>query len=216
MPLSPPLAIVMAIIGGYLLGSIPSGVLIGRWLRGIDIRDYGSGKSGATNAMRSLGAKGFIMTFVADAAKAMLAVVLGWQLLGGIFEPALAGSIPAIAAILGHNWSIFLRFSGGRGVASSFGAMLLLFWPGALVGLITAGVLIATTKYVSLGSILGTVVGLMVTLIGVFVQPSGPGLIIFGLVTAMLVIVQHRDNITRLLAGTERKIGQRADSSTMV
>ena len=214
MELSPYLTIAAAIVLGYVLGSIPSGVLIGRWLKGIDIRDYGSGRSGATNAMRSLGAKGFIMTFVADAAKAMAAVLLGRMLLGDIVDATLAGSIPAIAAILGHNWSMFLRFGGGRGVASSFGAMLLLFWPGALVGLLTAGLLIATTKYVSLGSILGTVVGLMATLVGVALQPSGPGLIVFGVVTAVLVIVQHRDNIARLLAGTERKIGQRAEPTT--
>ena len=211
--LNTPLSLVLAVVAGYLLGSIPSGLLIGRWLRGIDIREFGSGRTGATNALRSLGARGFILTFLADAAKAMAAVVLARYIVGDNGDPTLAGAIGGLAAIIGHNWSVFIGFSGGRGVASSFGAMLVLFWPGALVGLIAAALLIATTKYVSLGSIVGTIVGLIATVIAIVVQPSGPGLLIFAVVTAVLVIARHRDNIARLRAGTERKIGQRANAA---
>jgi glycerol-3-phosphate acyltransferase PlsY len=118
--------------------------------------------------------------------------------------------LAAIAAIVGHNWSVFIGFAGGRGVACSFGAMLLLYWPGALIGLIAGVLLIVATRYVSLGSIAGTLVGLVATLVmvgqGALPQPVA----LFAVATAVIVIVQHRGNIGRLLAGTERKIGQRA------
>ena len=136
------LAVVFAV--GYLFGSIPSGYLFGRWLAGVDLRQYGSGSTGATNTMRVLGARGFALTFVADALKA------------------------------------------------------------------AAAILIYLTRYVSLGSIAGTVIGLVVTLAAV-AQGLLPGaLAVFAVTTAVLVIAQHRGNIARLLAGTERKIGQGA------
>lgn len=192
---------------GYLLGAIPSGLLIGRWLGGIDIRRYGSGRTGATNAMRSLGARGFALTFVADAGKAVAAVLAARAIAGdtGLAAEALA----AVAAIVGHNWSLYIGFGGGRGVACSFGAMLMLFWPGALIGLLVCGALILVTRYVSLGSIAGTVVGLIAALVDVALG-APPALGLFALATAAIVIGSHHDNIARLLAGTERKMGQPA------
>jgi glycerol-3-phosphate acyltransferase PlsY len=205
--MSPSLVLLVSGAVGYLLGSIPSGLLIGRWLGGVDIRDYGSGRTGATNAMRSLGARGFALTFAADAGKAIVAVLIARAIAGDAAGPAVAESVAAVAAVAGHNWSLYIGFGGGRGVACSFGAMLMLFWPGALVGLVAAAGLILTTRYVSLGSIAGTVVGLIATLLEVVLGVLSPALAAFALVTAVLVIGSHRDNIQRLLAGTERKIG---------
>jgi len=208
--MSDALATAAVVVAGYLLGSIPSGYLLGRWLAGVDLRQYGSGSTGATNTMRVLGARGFALTFVADALKAAAAILLARALVGDALGPSVAECLAAIAAIVGHNWSVFIGFSGGRGVACSVGAMLLLYWPGALVGLIAAAILIYVTRYVSLGSIAGTVIGLVATLLAVGQGLRPPALGLFAVATAILVLVQHRGNIARLLAGTERKIGQRA------
>jgi glycerol-3-phosphate acyltransferase PlsY len=143
--------------------------------------------------------------------KAVLSVVIGRALIADALEPLVPEAIAALAAIVGHNWSVYIRFGGGRGIACAFGAMLVLFWPSALIGLVATAALIAATRYVSLGSITGTVVGLIAAMIAVALGAEPPGLAAFALVTAALVIVQHRDNIQRLLAGTERRIGQRAE-----
>ena len=208
--MTPPTAVVIAAVVGYLLGSIPSGLLIGRMLEGVDIRQTGSGRTGATNAMRSLGARGFVLTFAADAGKAIVAVLIARLLVADVLGVGAAEAVAAVAAIIGHNWSAYIGFGGGRGVACSFGSMLMLFWPGALAGLVTAGALIGLTRYVSLGSIVGTVVGLVVVVVAVTAGSEPPALAAFAVVTAVIVIGSHRDNLGRLLAGTERKIGQRA------
>lgn len=199
----------VAVLFGYLLGSIPSGLLIGRAMGGVDIRQIGSGRTGATNAMRSLGARGFALTFAADAGKAIATVLVARALVGDDAGPMVAESAAAVAAIVGHNWSVYIGFGGGRGMASGFGAMLALFWPSALVGLVVGVVLIALSKYVSLGSIGGTIVGLIVAAAAVVAGARPLALGAFAIATAFLVIWSHRDNIERLLAGTERRIGQR-------
>lgn len=205
------LQLAVAAVVAYLLGSIPSGLLIGRWLGGVDIRQYGSGRTGATNAMRSLGAKGFALTFAADAAKAAGAALIARALVGDQLGGAVPEAVAAFAAIVGHNWSIYIGFGGGRGVAASFGAMLMLYWPGAVVGLVACAILIAATRYVSLGSIVGTVVGLVAAVAAVLAGGQPTALALFAVATGALVIVQHRDNIARLLAGTERRLGQRPE-----
>jgi glycerol-3-phosphate acyltransferase PlsY len=199
-------ALIVATVAGYLLGAIPTGYLLGRWLAGVDLREHGSGSTGATNTMRVLGARGFAATLRLDVAKAASAILLARALGAGEIGECLA----AIAAIVGHNWSAFIGFSGGRGVACSIGAMLLLYWPGALIGIFAAAALIYATRYVSLGSIAGTILGLIATLVAVGQGALPQPVALFALATAAIVIVQHRGNIGRLLAGTERKIGQRA------
>jgi glycerol-3-phosphate acyltransferase PlsY len=199
-------ALIVATLAGYLLGAIPTGYLLGRWLAGVDLREHGSGSTGATNTMRVLGARGFAATLLLDVAKAASAILLARALGAGEIGECLA----AIAAIVGHNWSAFIGFSGGRGVACSIGAMLLLYWPGALIGIFAAAALIYATRYVSLGSIAGTILGLIATLVAVGQGALPQPVALFALATAAIVIVQHRGNIGRLLAGTERKIGQRA------
>src|SRR5262245_37292391 len=161
--------------------------------------------------MRSPGARGFALTVVADAGKAIVAILIARAIVGEAVDPLLAGSVAALAAIVGHNWSIYIGFGGGRGVATSFGAMLMLYWPGALVGLVAAAILIAATRYVSLGSLGGTVVGLAVAVAAVLTGAQPPVLAELAIAIAALVTWQHRDNIQRLLAGTERRLGQRTE-----
>lgn len=201
--------LVVATVAGYLLGAIPTGYLLARWFAGVDLRAQGSGSTGATNTLRVLGAKGFAAVFVLDAAKAAAAIGLA-----GALAPSELTSeticLAAIAAIIGHNWSVFIGFAGGRGVACSFGAMVILYLPGALIGLVVGVILIAATRYVSLGSIVGTLIGLVATLVAVSQGALPQPVALFAIATAAIVIVQHHGNIARLVAGTERKIGQRA------
>jgi glycerol-3-phosphate acyltransferase PlsY len=177
----------------------------------VDIREHGSGRTGATNAMRSLGARGFALTFAADAGKAAVAILVARWLAGDAWGTVIPGTLAGIAAIVGHNWSIYIRFKGGRGVACSFGSISMLFWPGAILGLLVFAILLKLTRYVSLGSLGGTLFGLFATLVGVVVGWVSPILAAFAIATAAIVIASHHDNIKRLLAGTERKIGQRAE-----
>jgi acyl phosphate:glycerol-3-phosphate acyltransferase len=207
-----PVAAVVVLLG-YLLGAVPFGLLIGRWTRGIDIREYGSHRTGATNALRTLGARAALAVLLLDLAKGVAAVLLARLAFEGEATEWVAAAA-GFAAIVGHNWSVFIRFTGGRGVATSTGALAALV---PLAALILAPVALGVMwrwRYVSLGSITGALVapvivaGLM--LAGLAELPH----LAFAAATGLLVTLAHSDNIARLRAGTERKIGQRATEST--
>lgn len=202
-------AVVLGCAIGYLIGAIPFGLIIGRMTRGIDIREFGSHRTGATNALRTLGARLAALVFILDVAKGVAAVVTARFLIpaDSVALHEWAAASAGISAIVGHIWSIFIRFTGGRGVATSTGALGALA-PWAL--LVMAPVVVFTIwrwRYVSLGSISGAlltpvVVGLMAVAhlasVQAFAYSVGAGL---------LVTASHADNIGRLRAGTERKIG---------
>jgi glycerol-3-phosphate acyltransferase PlsY len=187
----------------YLLGSIPFGYVVGR-LQGIDVTRYGSGRTGGTNVGRLLGWRGFLLTAVGDLSKAMLSVLLARLMLQNEWAAVAAG----LAAIIGHDWSLYLDGRGGRGVGSSF-AVLLLFSPlVALAGLIVFGLVILWKRYVSLGSLTGTAAALVGVVLAVAIGGQPAAYLGFALVAAPLIFFQHRDNIQRLLAGTERRVGE--------
>ena len=186
----------------YLFGSVPAGVLIAR-LYGVNIREVGSGNIGATNVLRALGWGPALVVFAFDMFKGGLAVLIaralgvdGW-LLGGV----------ALAAVLGHNFSVFLGFKGGKGVATSFGTVLFLDPQVALFGLIVALVVIALTRYVSAGSLTGTFAGLVYA---AFAGRPPWELAALALLVA-LVFWTHRENVVRLQRGRERRLGEKAD-----
>ena len=186
----------------YLFGSVPAGVLIAR-LYGVNIREVGSGNIGATNVLRALGWGPALVVFAFDMFKGGLAVLIaralgvdGW-LLGGV----------ALAAVLGHNFSVFLGFRGGKGVATSFGTVLFLDPGVALFGLIVALVVIALTRYVSAGSLTGTFAGLVYA---AFAGRPPWELAALALLVA-LVFWTHRENVVRLQQGRERRLGEKAD-----
>ncbi|HHO58435.1 glycerol-3-phosphate 1-O-acyltransferase PlsY [Oceanithermus desulfurans] len=186
----------------YLFGSVPAGVLIAR-LYGVNIREVGSGNIGATNVLRALGWGPALVVFAFDMFKGGLAVLIaralgvdGW-LLGGV----------ALAAVLGHNFSVFLGFKGGKGVATSFGTVLFLDPGVALFGLIVALVVIALTRYVSAGSLTGTFAGLVYA---AFAGRPPWELAALALLVA-LVFWTHRENVVRLQQGRERRLGEKAD-----
>jgi glycerol-3-phosphate acyltransferase PlsY len=201
----PLLVALLVILAAYLLGGVPWGLLLGRWLRGIDLREYGSGSTGATNAARTLGWRISATVFVLDLAKGAGAVVLARALTGDPLVEALAG----VAAIAGHCWSPYIRFSGGRGVATGIGGALAIApWTLLLmapIGLIT----IALTRYVSLASLIGTLAVPVGIIAGVALGWLPAAAIVYGVAGAAIIVAMHRGNIQRLLAGTERRLGER-------
>ena len=204
---------VVVAVASYLMGAIPSGWLAGKLMRGIDVRDYGSGATGTANVLRSLGLRLALLVLLADVLKAYVAVLATWY----IFEPyegvntahnlqAVAG----VAAIIGHDWPVYIGFRGGRGVAATYGAFAaMLFFPLTVPGLLAAAVAIVLAfRYMSLMSVttvpMGGAAFLGLALAGVVPYAFA----IFGGIASALVLFQHRENIQRLLTGTEPKIGQ--------
>lgn len=193
-------ASIVAIVLGYLLGSISFSILFALWLRKIDIRDHGSGNAGATNTLRVLGKGPALCVFLLDFAKGSTAVGIGyWLGDGNNWVPVLCG----LAAIAGHNWPVFFRFKGGKGIATTIGALAVWAIIPTLIAGITAILIIALTRYVSLGSLVLAV--LLPVLIAAFGNDSP---FIWGAsVVGVLAILRHRKNIVKLLNGTENKLG---------
>lgn len=197
--------IAQIIVIAYLLGSIPTGYLIVKKLKGIDIRKTGSGSTGATNVKRILGTKWFFTVMILDALKGALAVLIALKYYNFVVIEQLYGLTPVLAAlfvILGHSKSVFLKFTGGKSVATGVGTILALCWP---VGLIIAAIWGAVTyisKYVSLGSIIA--ISMAPFLMLIFDQSTY--YIWFAALGALYVIYMHRENIKRLKQGTESKV----------
>lgn len=188
----------VVIVVSYLLGSIPNGLIIGKLTKGVDIRQFGSKNIGATNAYRVLGAWPAFWVLLTDAAKGVAGVYIGLLLLSSPNGGLLGG----IAAIAGHNWSVFLRFKGGRGVATALGVIAVLMPKETLIIFVVWAVIVYFTRYVSLGSIVAAAIA--PPLIWLFGERME--LFWFGLLAALFVIVRHRPNIERLLKGQELKI----------
>lgn len=195
-----PLLALLAGVGGYFLGSIPTGYWVGRWWGGIDIRTQGSGSTGATNVLRTLGKGPALLVLLVDAFKGAAAVGLGGAL-GSPWWVVLA----AFLAIIGHSRSCWLGFKGGKSVATSLGILLAMAWPVALVifGVWLLG--IALTRIVSFSSILAAVAAPV--LMWSTDQPLP--YLLFALAGGVYVVATHRRNIERLLAGSEPRIGQK-------
>jgi len=188
---------VVCIVVGYLLGCFSTSVIVSK-LMGKDIRQYGSGNAGSTNMLRTFGYGLGFATLLGDILKSVLATLLGMLLLGD------AGAcVGGIASILGHDFPVFLKFKGGKGVASSCGVLFIIEPVIAAVVFFLALVSIALTRIVSINSILGAVA----MFVGVLIfNPGNTWHIVTTLILALLVIVRHHENISRLLKGTENKL----------
>jgi len=184
------------IVGAYLLGSIPTGLLLGK-LYGIDVRQEGSGNIGATNLYRTVGRKVGIWTLTGDCLKGFLPVLLAWKL--GLGEPMQAWI--GLAAFCGHVFSIFLLFKGGKGVATALGVYLALAPLAVLGALAVFVILVAVWRYISLGSVVAAAVMPVI----IFFRPHTPQLLIATALISAMVIAKHHGNISRLVAGTESK-----------
>jgi acyl phosphate:glycerol-3-phosphate acyltransferase len=203
------MAILLGPVLGYLLGAIPFGLLVGRYARGIDLRQYGSHRTGATNALRTLGLKPAALVFLLDVGKGTLAVLLARLFFAGDPLVEWAAAAAGFMAIVGHNWSAFIGFTGGRGVATSAGALgAMSLWTLLIVAPVIV-VIIWRTRYVSLGSVAGALAAPLITAILAAWSAATVPAVAYAIASGLLVTIAHADNIERLRAGTERKIGQK-------
>ncbi|HHT9131669.1 MAG TPA: glycerol-3-phosphate 1-O-acyltransferase PlsY [Candidatus Tripitaka californicus] len=205
---------ILAFLGSYLVGSIPFAYLVARWAGGIDITQYGSGNVGATNVARAMGWRYGSVVFLMDMLKGLMPVYLASSYVGAVAGPLPTAVYPlailcGLGAILGHVFPVYLRFQGGKAAATSFGVLIWLAPKALLIAFATWGVTVLITRYVSLGSIMGAV-SFCVVMVTLYHEPFGQGLYLtlFSFIIAALVILRHKENISRLLAGTERKIGR--------
>jgi len=189
---------------GYLLGSVNTSLIVGKFY-GVDIRKHGSGNAGATNALRTLGKKAAIMVALGDVLKGIIACLIGLFLVGEIEGAGKVGvMVGGVCAVIGHNWPLYFGFKGGKGIFTSFATVMMMDWK---IGLILLGVfiiLVAATKYVSLGSISAAALFPIMSLIPPFKKTTV--FFIFALVISLLAIFRHRSNLARLINGTENKI----------
>jgi len=217
------LLLIATVVIGYLLGSIPFGLFIGKIFAKKDVREIGSGKIGMTNVMRAAGKKAAALSLILDIAKGASAVGVAYLLFmnnthkTGFFTPiASAKTLAAFAALAGHVWPVFLKFKGGRGVATFFGGLAALYWQAAIIGGLGVLVLGFRTKYMSMGSIVGAIMAFILILIlditrTGFLGPYPPfEYVVYAMAGAVFIYIMHRDNISRLLEGTERRIGDKA------
>lgn len=188
------------ILCAFLLGSIPFGVVVAK-IYGVNLKKVGSGNIGATNVLRAMGKGPALLTLVGDVVKGSLAVVMGRLFL---HSPSLEGII-GLSAIVGHNFSLFLRFRGGKGVATSIGVLLIYSPKVGILTVILWLIVILVTRYSSLAAI----VSFGVLPLDVYVLDYSQGKMIISSLIAFLLIFRHTDNIKRLLQGTELKIGKR-------
>ncbi len=199
--------VVTAIIA-YLIGSINFSVILSKKMAGFDVREKGSGNAGTTNMLRAVGKKAAAITLVCDILKGVVAILIA-MFIGNVVEEAnkpLLVQIAGIAVILGHTFPIFFKFKGGKGVATSLGVLIMSNWQIGLICLVFALILIILTQMVSVGSIAAAILYPVLTL---FIPENYivPGnYLIYSVILAVLVVFNHRENVKRLLNGTENKI----------
>jgi acyl phosphate:glycerol-3-phosphate acyltransferase len=194
-------SMVTAIVAGYLLGSIPFALFAARRWSGADLRRAGSGNLGATNVMRVSGVSAGLVVAALDMAKGAVGVLMAERLSGNDAAPAMA----AVAAVVGHVYPVWLRFRGGKGVATAFGAFATLTPFAAVPALAVFVVAASATKYISIGSVLAS---LSLPPLAYFLG-SAPAVVIAATATAVLIVFRHRTNLDRVRTGTERRLGAR-------
>ncbi len=209
-----------AFVVGYLMGSIPVGVVVSRLTAKVDVRDYGSGMTGTTNVLRTAGRKAAVMVVAGDLLKGALAVIFAGLIVGNGYlqvgnfglDAGLGRVLAALGAVIGHNWSVFLGFKGGRGVATYFGALAAMV---PLVAILGGEILILSafsTRFVSLGSIAG-VVGSYAIIIPLTLLNGLPiEYMLYSILGVVIIVTMHRGNIVRLMTGRERRLGERVGS----
>ena len=202
--------IILGIITAYLLGSIPTSYLIGM-LKGVDVRKHGSGNIGATNVLRVMGKLPALITLIADITKGVLAVTLVAVIFyqkNSIITFSVFRVLLGLVVIVGHGWTVFLKFKGGKGVATFIGVFMIIFPVGLLIGLIVWSVTAWMTKYVSLSSILMAIAVPVIAAI----SAARLEIVLLAVISCIIICYKHKGNINRLLLGSETKIGQKAGS----
>ncbi|MBP3830859.1 MAG: glycerol-3-phosphate 1-O-acyltransferase PlsY [Clostridia bacterium] len=202
--------IIIAVIA-YAIGSINFSVLISKKIAGFDVREKGSGNAGSTNVLRAVGIKAAVITLICDILKGIVAILIA-VLIGNIVgntDRALLVQIAGILVVIGHTFPIFFQFKGGKGVATSLGVLLITNWKIGLICLIFALVIIIITKMVSMGSMGAAILFPVLTIFigdSFIVPATGFKYLIFSIILAVFVIFNHRENIKRIMNGTENKL----------
>lgn len=199
--------IFLVVLVSYLLGNFQTSYLIGKIFMKSDIREFGSGNAGTTNALRVYGVKAAVATLIFDAAKGLIAVVIGKYFLGelGIY-------LSGVSVILGHDWPVFFKFKGGKGIATTIGLALIISPLSAVICIVIGVSIIALTRYVSLGTTSAIALWPLVSfiLMKTDLYALNYNFIIFAIILAAISIFKHRANIKRLAKGNELKLGSKA------
>ncbi|MBP7174864.1 MAG: glycerol-3-phosphate 1-O-acyltransferase PlsY [Thermoclostridium sp.] len=195
--------VILSVLAGYLLGSFNAALIVGKVFYNKDIRDYGSGNAGTTNVLRTFGKAAAAAVLAMDILKGILACLAGQLLTGNIENIGWAGMyLAGFAAVIGHNWPVFFGFKGGKGVLTSFAVILYISPVPALICLAVFIGIVSFTGYVSLGSIIAAIVWLVMSVF--FDLPAL--MLVIAVLMVVMIIIRHKENITRLFRGTEKKI----------
>lgn len=200
------LNIIICVILGYLCGCLSTSYIIGK-ANHIDIRKYGSGNAGTTNALRTLGMKAGILTFLGDALKAIIPILLiTYVIFSNDTAVHLLALYTGLGVVLGHNFPFWLNFKGGKGIAATGGIMLAFDWRLGLVALVVFVASVAITRYVSVGSLL---ISLLFPIGVLIIYPGNLHMLLISILFTALAFLKHRTNILRLMKGTENKLGHK-------
>jgi glycerol-3-phosphate acyltransferase PlsY len=190
----------------YLLGSISWGYMLLQWKMGVDVREYGSGRTGMSNVLRTGGVKSAALVLTLDIAKGVIAVIVARVVIGTTAAEVAAGLI----VLVGHNWPVFLQFKGGRGILTALGGLALMVPVAAVIATITFLTVIAVSRYISLGSVIGVIIGALAILALALSDVNSDTYMVYGFIACAMIVWQHRDNIQRIRDGNERRLGQAA------
>ena len=190
----------------YLIGSISWGYMLLQWKMGVDVREYGSGRTGMSNVLRTGGVKSAAVVLTLDIAKGVIAVIIAKQVLGTHGAEVAAGLI----VLVGHNWPVFLKFKGGRGILTALGGLALMVPIAAVVATATFLTITYLSRYISLGSVTGVVIGALSIIALALADVNSDTYMIYGFIACIMIVWQHRDNIQRIRDGTERRLGHPA------
>ncbi|MEE8465730.1 MAG: glycerol-3-phosphate 1-O-acyltransferase PlsY [Dehalococcoidia bacterium] len=190
----------------YLLGSISWGYMLLQWKLGVDVREYGSGRTGMSNVLRTGGAKAAAVVLTLDIAKGVIAVVIARAVIGTTAAEVSAGLI----VLVGHNWPVFLQFKGGRGILTALGGLAIMAPLVAILATATFLTVTALSRFISLGSVIGVMIAAIAIVALALADVLSDTYMIYGFIACGMIIWQHRDNIRRIRQGSERRIGQPA------
>lgn len=190
----------------YLLGSISWGYMLLQWRMGVDVREYGSGRTGMSNVLRTGGAKAAAVVLTLDIAKGVIAVVIARAVIGTTAAEVAA----ALIVLVGHNWPVFLQFKGGRGILTALGGLVIMAPLPAILATATFLAVVGLSRYISLGSVIGVMIGALSVLGLALADVHSDTYMVYGFIACAMIIWQHRDNIQRIRRGSERRIGQQA------
>ncbi|MCI0900183.1 MAG: glycerol-3-phosphate 1-O-acyltransferase PlsY [Chloroflexi bacterium] len=190
----------------YLLGSISWGYMMMQWKMGVDVREFGSGRTGMSNVLRTGGVKAAVVVLTLDIAKGVIAVVIARAVIGTTAAEVAA----ALIVLAGHNWPVFLQFKGGRGILTALGGLALMVPVAAIVATATFLTITALSRYISLGSVVGVMIAALTILALGLADVNSDVYMVYGFIACAMLVWQHRDNLQRIRNGNERRLGHPA------